>query len=171
MAIKPATGLETHPVGTVGLNGIINGNWEKLEAIFAPLAVTGTTKNVAFNPATKLFEPTSGTTSTFEELTYTASQDVEIDGANLQYVAITGNWTPTIVNLAANKRIQLAVFNNSAGSKTHGLLTEANWIGADPPTSIAANKLMFFEFISLGTTDAHILGIYHGTSVGTLTAL
>jgi hypothetical protein len=49
MASQPTTNLETHPVNTAGLNGIINGNWERLEAIFLPLmaAVNGST--IAWN--------------------------------------------------------------------------------------------------------------------------
>jgi hypothetical protein len=38
--IYTITGLESHPDGTVGLNGIINGNWQRLEDIFSPLGET-----------------------------------------------------------------------------------------------------------------------------------
>jgi hypothetical protein len=61
MAVYTITGLENHPVGTSGLNGIINANWGRLEAMFAPLGAAVPGQFVGWNPSTKVF--TLGTIS------------------------------------------------------------------------------------------------------------
>ena len=55
------TGLENHPVGTAGLNGIINANWQRLEDMFTPLGAATSGQALGWDPTGKVF--TLGTVS------------------------------------------------------------------------------------------------------------
>ncbi len=55
MAVYTITGLENHPVGTSGLNGIINANWQRLEDIFTPLGPAVPGQVVGWDADLKIF--------------------------------------------------------------------------------------------------------------------
>ncbi len=55
MALLTITGLESHPVGTSGLNGIVNANWLRLESIFGPLGGITPGQSIGWDADAKVF--------------------------------------------------------------------------------------------------------------------
>jgi hypothetical protein len=152
MASQPTTNLETHPVNTAGLNGIINGNWERLEAIFLPLmaAVNGST--IAWNSSSKVFTVRAALAS----ITYVASPALNLAGAATQTITLTGNATFTTSNRTAGADLQVVI---AADATARNLTWPAGWkwIGGAAPTSIAASKTGVLQLISTTTADTGMI--------------
>jgi len=152
MALLPTTGLENHPVGTTGLNGIINGNWETLEAIFLPLATATTAGRVAWNPSTKKFSLRAALAA----ITYSGTPVLNMGGAVTQTLALTGNATFTTTGLIAGGDLRV-VITADASLRTLAWPGGWKWIGGTAPANIAANKTAILELISTSAADSGVV--------------
>lgn len=155
MALLPITGLENHPVGTTGLNGIVNGNWERLESMFSALASANSDGQISFNSGTKSFTYRAGQAA----LTYAATTTVPFNGAVHQTLALTGNVTLASSNLAAGRRTTLVI---TSGASLRNLTFPAGWVfvGAAAPASIDANKTAILELVSTSAADSGVVARY-----------
>lgn len=151
MALQPATGLETHPAGTIGLNGIIDGNWQRLEAIFAAMETAGPDDAFFWDATGKTFTRRTAQSA----LTYAGTTNIDLAAALTQTLALTGNLTLTTSNRAAGRRVSV-VITADASLRT---LTFPAWkfLGAAAPADIAAGKTGLLELHSTGTTDAAVI--------------
>lgn len=152
MAQLPTTQLENHPAGSTGLNGIINANWERLEAIFLPIATASYDSQITWASGTKKFQVRAANAAP----AYAASVEVDFTGAMLQQIGtLTGNLTLTTSNRAAGRRATVVI--RADGSSRTLTFPGWTWLGAAAPASIAANKTGLLELISTGTDDASVL--------------
>lgn len=153
MAILTYTGLETHPINTAGLNGIINGNWERLEAMFAGLAgAAPATHTIYWNATTKAFEKRSLVAA----LTDGASIAWDHAASDIATVTLAGNRTianPT--NPRAGTFI-LKVTQDATGSRTLAFDTNYHFPGGTAPTlSTTANAVDILTFVNFGDGILH----------------
>lgn len=149
MALLPTSGLENHPVGTTGLNGIINGNWERLEAIFLPLVTGG---RVGWDTGNKKF-----TVRPFQAvLAYSATPALNVAGALVQTLALTGNATFTTSNLTAGADLRVVI---TADASLRTLTFPAGWkfVGSAAPANIAASKTGILEILSTSGADSGVI--------------
>lgn len=152
MAVKPTTSLETHPVGTAGLVGIINGNWERLEAIFLPLAGTTGDAVIQWNSGLKTFSVRAAQAV----LTYGATPAIPFTGAMILTLALTGDVSFTTTGLAAGRRVRL--FITADGTPRNFTFPGGwKWIGAAAPASIAASKTGILELDSTTGADSGVI--------------
>lgn len=156
MAITAAIRMETHPVNTAGLNGIINGNWERLEAIFLPIA--GFTNGAQIGwvaGATYKF----GLRAALAAITYTATPALDFNGAMTQTLALTGNATFTTSTRTAGARVTILI---AADASIRNLTWPAGWkwLGAAAPATIGANKTARLELISTTTADTGVIAVW-----------
>lgn len=152
MALKPATSLETHPVGTAGLVGIINGNWERLEAIFLPLSGTTGDAVIQWDSALKKFAVRAAQAV----LTYGASPAIPFTGAMIQTLALTGNASFSTTGLAAGRRVRV-IITADASLRTLTFPAGWKWIGGTAPANIAASKTGILELDSTTTADSGVI--------------
>ncbi len=153
MANLPSTDLESHPTGTTGLNGIINSNWERLEAIFSPLATDpGSDIQIGWDASAKTFMVRKAT----ETLSYAASVSISALGAMTQILNLTGDVTLTTANLEAGRKISLVI---AADGSARNFTFPAGWvwIGAAAPASIAASKRGLLELTATSNADTGII--------------
>jgi hypothetical protein len=152
MALLPTTGLENHPVGTTGLNGIINGNWEKLEAIFLPLAAATPGGRIQWDPTAKKFSLRPA----LAVLAYSATPTWSLAGAVTQTLALTGNVTIATSNLTAGAEGKLLI---TADGTLRTLTFPAGWVflGGAAPANIAASKKGLLEILSTTTADSGVV--------------
>lgn len=133
MAALENLGIETHPNGTTGLNGIINGNWQLIDQKLGRLQGSRVSA-------------------------YGATVNLNFSQAEFQRVALLGNVTFTASDIQAGSRITLVI---EAGAGPRNLTFPAfTFLGSAAPTSIAANKIGLLELFSSGETVAGILARY-----------
>lgn len=145
------TGLENHPLGTSALNGIVNANWERLEAIWTPLGTAAVDGAIGWDTTGKVFTYRAPQAA----VTYAASVAIAFNGALSQTIALTGNLTLTTSNLAVGRRVTVII---TADASVRTLAFPAwKFLGAAAPTNIAASKTGLLELWSTGTTDANVL--------------
>lgn len=154
MALLPTTGLENHPVGSTGLNGIVNANWERLEAMLLPIATGNRHAQIGWDSAAKTFTLRAG----FAVLAYSATPAVNFNGATLQECTLTGNATFSSSNLAAGARVTLILRCDGTG-RTIGFPGAWRWTGT-APTTIAANKVGRLVLEVTGTTDSSVVATW-----------
>jgi len=152
MALLPTTSLENHPVNTAGLNGIINGNWARLEAMFLPLATAANGSLVTWNATTKIFTVRAALAS----IVYSATPALSFTGAATQTISLTGNATFSTSNLTAGAPLQVVI---AADATPRNLTWPAGWkwIGAAAPASIAASKTGMLYLLSTTTADSGVV--------------
>ena len=152
MALLPTTNLESHPVGTTGLNGLINGNWEKLEAIFLPLAAATPGGRISWDPATKKFSLRAA----LAVLAYSATPTWALNGAMTQTLALTGNVTIATSNLTAGAEGKLLI---TCDGTLRTLTVPAGWVflGGAAPANIAASKKGLLDILSTTTADSGVV--------------
>ena len=152
MAALPTTGLETHPAGTAGLNGIISANWETLEAIFAPIAAGDADSHIGWDSGSKIFTIRASQAA----LAYSATPAVSFTGAKTQVLALTGNAVLSSANLAAGRKTELVI---QADGTLRTLGFPAGWVfvGAAAPANIAASKTGLLELHSTTGADAGVV--------------
>lgn len=173
MALTTNINLETHGNGTVGLNGIIDGNWARLDLIFSPALGSG---DVAFNNfwqcvVRSATDPTvDGAQIEWDvdagkpvwragvaTITYAATHAFNCDGALMQSMALTGNFTfDSLANQATGKQIDIRI---TAGGSLRTLSFPAGWtfIGSAAPADIAANKTAILKIRCFGGADADVV--------------
>lgn len=172
MATLPNTGLETHPAGTTNVGGIINANWDTLEALFNPALSSGDpfynalakalTRNATlpttpaaleWGPATKpIFRPV------LQAVTYAGTVDLPATGPRNTIIALTGDIVITISALAAGREFNLIM---QADGTSRAITWPASiiWLGT-APTSLAAGKTLRVQFLSTGTTAAAVIATF-----------
>lgn len=152
MASLPTTALENHPVGTTGLNGLINGNWERLEAILLPIAANGLNGFIGWDASGKKFTSRAAQAA----LTYAASMSLNLAGAMVQTLTLTGNVTFATSNLTAGATLRVVI---TCDSTLRTLTFPASWkfVGAAAPASIAASKVGILEILSTSTLDSLVV--------------
>ena len=149
MALLPIVGLETHPLGTVGVNGILNNNWERLEEVFEDLD-----DNVVidWNSTTKKFSvrPLFGTQTYFSTTNLTPAVGLT------QRVNLTGNVTFITSSLVAGRNFNIII---AADGSTRNLTWPAGWtwIGGTAPATIAANKTGLLEIMATTGADSGVI--------------
>lgn len=158
MALLTNTLLETTPVGTTNLAGIINANWSVLEALFNPALSSGDARYNAFLKAlTRNALPASQSRLEWDNtnskiisrptqavISYAATITVASQGALCQYCALTGNVTVQFDTIAAGRSVELLL---EADGSTRNLTWPASirWLGTAPAT-LAANKQLRVRF-------------------------
>lgn len=169
MAILTYTSLETHPTGTTGINGILNGNWERLEALFNPALAGADAGYLSFQKAflrDALSSPATGTTiwwggSKFTSrapdasVSYSGTTNLDLQGAAQQRIALTGDVTLTTSNRAAG--VSLRVILEADGTPRNLTFPSWRWVGSAAPASLAANKVAVLELFARGTADTDIV--------------
>lgn len=159
MALLTNTLLETTPVGTTNLAGIINANWSIIEALFNPSLSSG---DARYNLPLKTLcrngtLPASQARLEWDHanqkvisrvtqsvITYAATITVQSQGAGLQYCALTGNVTVAFDTIAAGRSVEL-LLESDASSRTLTWPASIRWLGA-APSSLAANKQLRVRF-------------------------
>ena len=138
MALLPLTGLETHPVGSTNVAGIISGTWETIEAIAAA--------NGFHRPA-------------FATLVYAATITLDFTAARTRRTDLTGNVTVAFGTLAAGEDVTLILKGDGS---TRNLTWPASvvWLGAAAPATLAANKSLAVRFFSTGTAAADVFATW-----------
>jgi len=169
MALLPNTELESHPTGTTGINGILNANWERLEALFDPALSSGNTGYLSIQKAflrSTLASVQTGTTvwwkgGTFTTraadavLTYAATTNIDIQGSTQQRLALTGDVTITTSNRAAGIAMRCVI---TADATLRNLTWPAwRWVGGTAPATLAASKIALLELTCCGTADTDIV--------------
>lgn len=151
MALQPTTGLENHPVGTTGLNGLINANWERLEDIFLPLATAGIGR-IQWDATPKKFSVRAAQAV----LAYSATPTLNFAGALVQTLALTGNVTFATSNLANGADLKVVIV---ADGSLRTLAFPVGWkfLGAAAPANIAAGKTGVLELMSTSAADAGVI--------------
>lgn len=159
MAILTNTLLETTPVGTTNLAGIINANWSIIEAMMNPALSSGDarynlpwkalTRNGTLPTGQARLEWDAANTKAISRLaqaviTYAATITVASQGALCQYCALTGNVTVQFDTIAAGRSVELLL---EADGSTRNLTWPASirWLGTAPAT-LAANKQLRVRF-------------------------
>lgn len=130
MALLPKTGCETHPDGTVGIPGIVNGNWSALENTVGRL-LPG--MNTGATPAIDLNN----------------SQPV-------QEIVLAADPTFTTTNVATGRSARAVIIR--AGAATRALTWPAGWTWLQTaPTSLASGKTALLELWSTSGSNAGIV--------------
>lgn len=156
MALLPATGLETHPLGTVGVNGILMANWARLEEIFRSPAGEDEDDPAGgvlyFDVGQKRFR----TYPTFATLTYGATVYLIPTGGKMQKVSLTGNITFATSGLSAGADFKVII---AADGSTRNLTWPVGWtwIGGTAPATIAANKTGLLEIMATTGADSGVV--------------
>lgn len=159
MATLTTTLLETTPVGTTNLAGVINANWSVIEALFNPALSSGDSRYNAFlkalcrnatlpasqarlewdNANTKVIaRPTQAV------ITYAATITALSQGALNQYCALTGNVTVAFDAIAAGRSLDL-LLEATGGPWTLTWPASIRWLGT-APTSLASGKQLRVRF-------------------------
>ena len=176
MALTTIINLETHGDGTVGLNGIIDGNWARLDTIFDPALSSGDIAYEAFWKALvrDATEPTSASSVLEWDVSlgkvhfhpgYVLSTHATAYTPNTalgkwQKLPITG--TTNFQSLSDQRAGQETTFVLVADGSTRNLSFPAGWVwmAGSEPASIAANKTGILRIGSMGTTDADVVAEY-----------
>ena len=169
MALTTIIELETHGSGTVGLSGIVDGNWSRLDTVFGPTLSTGDTAYPAFWRALtrNATDPTTyGAAIEWDDATnkptwragyalatYAASYSFDMAGAKIQEMVLTGNLTfSALTNPQAGRELTVIIASDaSIRTLTFPAWT---WVGATVPANIAASKTARLKLTCIGTTAA-----------------
>src|SRR4051812_18111156 len=105
--------------------------------------ITQTLKNLIFGTST---------------LTYAATTNIDLDGASLQTVSLTGNVTFTTSNRASGKSVSVRIICDASTRN----FTFPSWVplGAALPASIAASKTAVLSLTCYGPNDTDIVAAY-----------
>ena len=152
--------LEETPAGTTNVLGVVNSNWQQLEAIFNPTAGSV----IAYKAVAQQATPARGdritwgasaplTVPAFLDVTYAASINVEFEAASLQRVALTGDLTLVFPTKFEGAKTAL-VLESDASARTITLPAGARHLGGS--LTIPANKAAWVEVAATSTTDASL---------------
>tara|TARA_R110000796_G_C14571530_1_gene435815 strand:- start:47401 stop:47946 length:546 start_codon:yes stop_codon:yes gene_type:complete len=177
MALLPSTGIETHPSGTGGLNAVINGNWDALEAIFDE-ATTGSNPTAFQAPARAITRTDLTGLEVGDEmavwngsnwilrkgvdtLTATASVDLPMDhdDARLKILDISENTTLTTSDVKAGGSFEI-IIRSDGTLRTLTFPGSWVWAGAAAPANIAASKSAVLQLRSTSTSDSGIIATW-----------
>lgn len=156
MALLPATGLETHPLGTVGVNGILMANWTRVEEIFKSPAGEDEDDPVGGVLYWDVGQKRFRTYPIFATLVYGATVYLIPTGGKTQKVSLTGNITFATGGLSAGADFKVII---AADGSTRNLTWPAGWtwIGGTAPATIAANKTGLLEIMATTGADTGVV--------------
>ena len=149
MALLPTTGLESHPIGTTGINGILNANWERIEDIFVNIAADS---EIGWDGVNLRFKARNN----YGGLTSSSSIAIDANGPLVQKVTLSANTTFTTANLVAGRRVTVAIVCDGTG-RTLTWPVGWTWVGATAPGSIAASKTGLLEIIPSTTANSGVI--------------
>lgn len=175
MAVLTHTLLETTPIGTTNLAGIINANWSVIEAMMNPALSSGDSRyNLPWKTLTR-----NGTLPTGQArlewdnanakaisrlalatITYAASITVASQGALIQSCTLTGNVTVAFDAVAAGRVVDL-VLEASGGPWTLTWPASIRWIAGAAPASLASGKQLHVRFMMRTGSASGITAIHH----------
>lgn len=178
MATTTTIQLELHADATVGLNGIIQGNWERLDEIFtAGLSSSDDAYEVFWRAVVRnATDPTTQGAiiewdqannrprwqAGFATVAYATSLSIDCqNGIEQEIDPITGTITfNSLTNQAAGSRV--SVILRADGSGPYNLNFPAGWVfvGAAAPANIAASKTAWLELICTGAADSDVVARY-----------
>lgn len=172
MASTTQIQLETHPDGTVGVAGIINSNWSRLDAVFDPALSSSDNAFQAFGKALirGALPTTNGASIQWRETTTPkkflhrpgtaavasgTAPVLDFEGAMMQVVTLTGAGSFTTSNRNPGWKLEALV----TGGASSRALTFPGWVfvGAAAPATLAASKAAILELWCNGTTEGSIL--------------
>lgn len=176
MATTAILELETHPDGTVGVNSIVTGNWERLDEIFGPTLDSGDSAYDAFwkavvRDATK---PTTEGSSLEWDLTndkahfrpgyfvavYATSFTPDAENGRTQRIDLTGTLNfQSFNNQFAGQLTTFFLFGNGS---IRNLSFPVGWVflNSTKPTQLAASKVGVLQVCSHGVTDSDVVCNY-----------
>lgn len=172
MAVLTHSRLETTPVGTANLAGIINGNWSQLEAIFDPATTSG---NAVFNAVVKAFLrsatlPTDAASLEWDAsaskfiarpglaaLTTGATITADAKGAKLQTCTLSADTTIAVSNLAAGRQFDLLLTCDATTRALTWPASAINATGAALPASLTSGQILL---VSFAATTGAASGLY-----------
>lgn len=173
MATTTHLGLETHGDGTVGLNGIIDANWARLDEIFDPALSNA---DGSFNAIWRAMvrsatDPTQDGTQmewdastsqpvwreSLETIAYAGTYAFDLDGAKCQIMQLNADLTLSLSNQAIGKKQTILL---TASGATRTVTYPAwTWLNATPST-IASGKTARIELICRDGTAGGVLAKY-----------
>lgn len=175
MSLQPITKTETHPLGTSNVLGIINANWEALEAIFNPALTSGDSRYNAFIKALMRSAtlPTGQADLEWDNTnqkmiarlmvsttTYASTITVLSQGAATQYCALTGNVIVAFDAIAAGRTVEL-LLEATGGPWSLTWPASMRWVAAAAPTTLASGKQLHVRFIMRTGAATGITAIHH----------
>lgn len=175
MALTATLELETHPDGTVGVNAIVTGNWERLDEIFDPALAASDSAYEAFwravvresdpttHGATITWEPENGKPgwkAGFSTVTHATALTLDAHAGRIQEVDITGTTNfQSLDNQGPGDHI-IVILRGDGSTRNLSFPSGWVWMEASEPSNIAANKTAWLELISSGTADADVVAYY-----------
>lgn len=175
MAILSNSQIETTPVGTTNLAGIINANWSVLEAIFNP-ALSGAdarfnlfwkciTRNATLPTGQAVLEWDNANVKAITRLalasiTYAGTITVNSQGALVQSCAVTGNLTVAFDTIAAGRIVEL-VLEATGGPWTLTWPASMRWVAGAAPASLPSGKQLHVRFVMRTGSATGITAIHH----------
>jgi len=172
MAVLTHSRLETTPAGTANLGGIIAGNFEQLEAIFAPTTGSGDTvfaliakallrNNTLPADAARIeWDSTAGKfVARAAQGTLAAGATVTADakGPALQTCTLNADTTIAIANMGAGRRFDLALTCDATPRALTWPSGAVNLTGATLPASLTAGQTMLASIISTTGSNSGLL--------------
>lgn len=150
--LVPST-LETHPTGTINKNGIINGNWEILNAMLDPdLTDTDPTYGALYGVIEDAVNGQRGMTT----LTSAATVNVSMKGRRMQKLSIAHDVTTLNVNDKKAGREVVLLITADGTDRDITWNVSHKWAGT-AITTIPANKS---ARITIACTDTTNSGVY-----------
>lgn len=175
MALLTNTLLETTPVGTTNLAGIINANWSVLEALFNPALSSGDARYNAFwkaitrnatlptVPSRIEYSPASGkpvARAGHATITYASTINVASQGAIVQSCTLTGDVTVAFDSIVEGRIVDL-ILEASGGTRNITWPASIRWLAAAAPSSLASGKQLHVRFIMKTSSASGISAVHH----------
>lgn len=151
MATLPVSKLVTHPEGTINLGGLINANWETLEAIFDPATTNSSPVYGVILAALR------GQGQQVETLTYAATVDLDFQGAGLQFLDIDGGDVTFAFDNHGVGRSMILLLTATGADRDLTWPAGMKWSGSAPATIEEDDSLMVLLY-SFDTDDANVWG-------------
>lgn len=149
MSLLDPSQLEDHPTGTINKNGIINGNWRKLNALLDPdLSDADPTYGDLYGVLEQAVNGQRGLTT----IAYASSIEVRLDGRRMQKVTLAGNLEIDVDAEKAGREVVLYIVGDGS-SRTITFAAGYRWAGP-AITTVPANKIMRLTISCLGASSA-----------------
>ncbi len=146
------SGLETHSTGTINKNGILNGNWERLNALLNPdLSDTDPLYGSLYGVLEQAVNGQRGLTV----ITYASAIEVRMDGRRMQKVTLAGNLQIDVDAEKAGREVVLFIVGDGS-SRTLTFAASYRW-GGPAITTVPANKIMRLTISCLGTAASEVI--------------
>jgi hypothetical protein len=146
------SGFETHSTGTINKNGILNGNWERLNALLNPdLSDTNPLYGSLYGVLEQAVNGQRGLTV----ITYASAIEVRMDGRRMQKVTLAGNLQIDVDAEKAGREVVLFIVGDGS-SRTLTFAASYRW-GGPAITTVPANKIMRLTISCLGTAASEVI--------------